>query len=419
MRQGYNTRVQSQPGIPPALDSPQDAPALGSASVIKSLAGLLISGLLVALPGAILPYWRHHIESRYLLIAAYFLCQSIGILGARLWAPAVLRMWGGAITMSTACWLAVGGLIVMDAFSREAHWGWRVAGLFLTGSAAGLMNTAVFACTSGAYERRPAAAVNVGGMFYGTGCLICALAISASYFSYTVPAMAILLLLLPAAGCLLYVRSTMLVPPADVKTDWTGALREFRSPTAILLALLLFFQFGNEGAIGGWLALFLTQKIGISPAHSIFLLAIYFAALLGGRILAQVLLDMVGHGRMLLGSVLMAMFGCLTLALTNNTFGAVTGVLLCGAAFSAVLPLAFERIGDRFPYFRPGFSYSIFSIAVTGGLLAPASIGVYAYWWGVDVVMVLPLIGSILVMLLVLLIFLDARLKASAKAAGV
>ena len=84
---------------------------------------------------------------------------------------------------------------------------------------------------------------------------------------------------------------------------------------------------------------------------------------------------------------------------------------------SAVLPLAFERIGDRFPHFRPGFSYGIFSIALTGGLLAPASIGLYAYWFGIGVVMALPLAGSIMVLLLVLLIFLEARLHAAAKAA--
>jgi fucose permease len=204
-----------------------------------------------------------------------------------------------------------------------------------------------------------------------------------------------------------------------VATNWTETAREFRSPAAILLALLLFFQFGNEGAIGGWLALFLTQKIGISPASSIFLLALYFAALLAGRILAQVLLRSVGHGRMLFGSVLMGMFGCLILAFTAGLFGALTGVLLCGAAFSAVLPLAFERIGDRFPYFRPGFSYGIFSIALTGGLLAPASIGLYAYWFGIDVVMVVPMLGSIMVLLIVLLIFLEARLHAAATAARV
>jgi fucose permease len=413
--------VQPQPEIPPALQHPQDPPAdppaLGAAIVFKTLAGLLISGLLVALPGAILPFWRHHIESRYLLIAVYFLAQNAGLLGARLWAPRLGRAYGLAAAMSASCWLAVGGLLVMGVFLPEAHWGWRVGGLFLTGSAAGLMNMAVFASTSGAYERRPAAAVNVGGMFYGTGCLVCALAIGGSYFSYSIPLTALLLLLLPAGGCLLYAHARIPSQPLRAATNWAGTAREFRSPAAILLALLLFFQFGNEGAIGGWLALFLTQKIGMSPASSIFLLALYFAALLAGRILAQVLLRSVGHGRMLFGSVLMGLFGCLMLAFTTNSFGAVTGVLLCGAAFSAVLPLAFERIGDRFPYFRPGFSYGIFSIALTGGLLAPASIGLYAYWFGIDVVMVVPMLGSIMVLLLVLLIFLEARLHAAAKAA--
>ena len=415
--------MQPQPEIPPALehlqDPPADPPALGAAIVFKTLAGLLISGLLVALPGAILPFWRHHIESRYLLIAVYFLAQNAGLLGARLWAPRLGRAYGLAAAMSASCWLAVGGLLVMGVFLPEAHWGWRVGGLFLTGSAAGLMNMAVFASTSGAYERRPAAAVNVGGMFYGTGCLVCALAIGGSYFSYSIPLTALLLLLLPAGGCLLYAHARIPDHTQRVATHWAETAREFRSPAAVLLALLLFVQFGNEGAIGGWLALFLTQKIGMSPASSIFLLALYFAALLGGRILAQVLLGSVSHGRMLFGSVLMGLFGCLILAFTNNLFGAVTGVLLCGLAFSAVLPLTFERIGDRFPYFRPGFSYGIFSIALTGGLLAPASIGLYAYWFGIDVVMVVPMCGSILVLLLVLLIFLEARLHGSAKAARV
>lgn len=400
-------------------DPPADPPALGAAVAAKTLAGLLISGLLMALPGAILPFWRHHMESRYLLIAVYFLAQIAGLLGARLWAPRLGRAYGLAAAMSASCWLAVGGLLVMGVFSPDAHWGWRVGGLFLAGSAAGLMNIAVIASTSGVYERHPAAAANVGGMFYGTGCLVCALAIGGSYFSYTFPLTALLLLLLPAGGCLLYAHARIPNQPLRVAANWAETAREFRSPAAILLALLLFFQFGNEGAIGGWLALFLTQKIGMSPASSIFLLALYFAALLGGRILAQVLLGSVGHGRMLFGSVLMGLFGCLILAFTAGQFGAVTGVLLCGLAFSAVLPLTFERIGNCFPYFRPGFSYGIFSIALTGGLLAPASIGLYAYWFGIDVVMVVPMLGSIMVLLIVLLIFLEARLHAAATAARV
>jgi hypothetical protein len=85
-----------------------------------------------------------------------------------------------------------------------------------------------------------------------------------------------------------------------------------------------------------------------------------------------------------------------------------------GAGFAIILPLVMERIGDRFPYFHPGFFNGIFSLAITGGLLAPASLGLYAHLWGVKVVMGLPLIGSILVLILVLLLFLEAKLSGRA-----
>jgi len=107
------------------------------------------------------------------------------------------------------------------------------------------------------------------------------------------------------------------------------------------------------------------------------------------------------------------MFGCLILAFTNNLFGAVTGVLLCGGAFSMIIPLAVERIGDRFPYFRIGMFNGIFSIALVGGGLAPASLGLFAYLFGINVVMILPAVGSVMVLVLVLLIFLEAHLHAA------
>jgi uncharacterized membrane protein len=81
-----------------------------------------------------------------------------------------------------------------------------------------------------------------------------------------------------------------------------------------------------------------------------------------------------------------------------------------------VLPLAMERIGNRFTYYHPGFYNGIFSIALTGGLLAPASIGVYAYLFNINVVMVVPLVGSVMVLGVVLLIFLEARFNAAKQA---
>jgi fucose permease len=279
------------------------------------------------------------------------------------------------------------------------------------------MNMAVFRAALPAYESQPAAAFNLGGVFWGLGCLFSALIVSGNAFADTFPAMGIMLLALPIVSCVLFARSRLPNPLPQERVGWREVAHDLRSPSAVLLALLLFFQFGNEGAVSGWLALFLTQKLGFSPASSLLLLALFWFAVLAGRILAQILLPRVRHAKMLLYFVLLGMFGCLILAFTDNLFGVVSGALMCGSAFSAVLPLAAERIGSRFPYFRPGFFNGIFSIALTGGMLAPASIGVYAWWLGINVVMAVPLFGSIMVLIVVLLIFLEARFNAAVKPA--
>ncbi len=393
---------------------------LGAAVLAKALSGLLISGLLMALPGALLPVWRHHIDSNYHLVGLYFLVQSLGMLAAPVWAKGLLTRRGLAFCMSLASALAVVGIVTISLFSPPFpwdHWGGRMSGLLLAGSAAGLMNMAVFRAAMPAYESQPAASLNLGGVFWGVGCLLSALIVGGSVLSDTYLAMGVLLLILPVAGCVIFARASMPDPPAHEQVGWREVMPELRSPSALLLSLLLFFQFGNEGAVSGWLALFLAQKLGFSPARSLFLLALFWFALLAGRILAQILLPRVRHTRMLFYSVLLGMFGCLILAFTDNLFGVISGILLCGAAFSAVLPLVTERIGSRFPYYRPGFFNGIFSIALTGGFLAPASVGLYAWWGGINVVMAVPMFGSVMVLALVLLLFLEARFSAAAKQA--
>ena len=60
----------------------------------------------------------------------------------------------------------------------------------------------------------------------------------------------------------------------------------------MLFSLVLFFQFGNEWAIAGWLPLFLSQRLGMSPADSVLILALYWMALLVGRLVAQWMLPL-------------------------------------------------------------------------------------------------------------------------------
>ncbi len=379
----------------------------------RGISSMFYSGMLVALLGSLLPVWRYHIDPNYLVVGTYFLVQNLGILAAMAAGSQILRKRGIAFTLSTGCGLAAGALLLLAAFSPPAPVYWRMAGFFLVGLGAGLVNIGGLHAISPAYDLHRAATLNLTGVLFGLGCLLSSLFLAGTFFVYTAPSLLVLMAVVPGFASVSFARAKMPTDPVVAQPTWNDAFREFKSPAAILFALLLFFQFGNEGALAGWLALFLIQRLGASPDTALFLLSLYWAALLLGRIAAQWLLPRVPHGRLLAGAVLLPMFACIALLLTNNLFGATVGVLLAGGGFSVILPLVMEKIGDRFPYYHPGFFNGIFSIALTGGLLAPASLGYFAHFLGIGVVMGLPLAGSILVVVLLLLILLEARFNAA------
>ena len=185
--------------------------------------------------------------------------------------------------------------------------------------------------------------------------------------------------------------------------------RDVRSPAAILFSLLLFFQFGNEWTVAGWLTVFAVHRAGVAPNDALQMLALFWGALLVGRVGAQAILKLFGHMKLLVFSA-GGDVGCLLLMGTDNSGGAWVGVLMLGAGSALIYPLVVEKIGHRFPDYHPGFFNGIFSLAVAGGLLAPVTVAIGSHLWGVWVVMALPVLGTIMVFLLTLAIWLEANL---------
>jgi fucose permease len=288
-----------------------------------------------------------------------------------------------------------------------------VAGFLVLGIGAGLLNMALFHAISPGYQADSAGTVNKGGIWYGSGCLTATLLVAGTFYAYTVPSILVFMAVVPAVYAAIYARSTYTytytVAPEGVPPTLRQPMSDFRSPGAILFALLLFFQFGNEWSIGGWLPIFLYRRVGLSPVAALWTLAFYWLCLTAGRLGAVAILPRVRHGQLLMGSVAAALFGCLILFETNNAFGAATGAFFLGAGYASIYPLVAEAIGRRFPYYHPGFFNGIFSLALVGGLIAPATLGYAAAALGVGVVIGIPLIGTCLVMVLILLIWLESK----------
>ena len=249
-------------------------------SVGRALAGFLLSGFLLALLGAILPAWGYHRDpADFVAVGNYFLSLALGIVAAAVVSRRIIARSGARFILVFACLLACGALLYLALVTPPASEWWRVAGLLVLGLGAGSLNTALFhaisPCLPGRRRRhgdsrRHLVRLGMPGSHPAGGRhLLCLLRTHDSGVH--------------GAGarhlCRLYARSHFAATSgtAQVTTDAAG-WRDFRSPGAILFALLLFFQFGNEWSIAGWLPLFLIRRVGLSPQAALMMLALYWLA---------------------------------------------------------------------------------------------------------------------------------------------
>jgi len=376
----------------------------------RALAGFFLTGLLMSFLGPILPAWGYHLQSDYSSTGLHFLAMALGIIASVGLSHRLLPLKGVRFMLVLASGLAAGSLLAVALMSPPVGLGWRLGGIFFVGASSGVLASALFYGITGIYEHDPAATANLAGLLFGLGSLMTALLVSGTFYVYTVPSILVFLAVIPAFFAGFYAKAAFAVERIPLQPAWREALADFRVPAAILFALLLFFQSANEWSLAGWLAIYLIQRIGISPASGLYLLALYWFVLIVGRVLAQFLLPRLRHGRLLSISALSALFGCTILSFTTNVFGAVTGILFVAGGFAFVYPLVVEKIGHRFPYFHPGLFNGIFSLAMAGGLLAPWTVGYLADLWGIRMMMVQPLLGTFMVFGLVWLIRLEAML---------
>ncbi len=372
------------------------------------LSGLIVSGFLLALPGGLLPVWGYHIQPDFGTAGNYFLALGGGIAAGGILALGVAHMTSLERLLAAGCFSATLALLLLAVAAPPAQVWYQTMSLFITGAAAGIINTAVLEGLAVSYESNPAPVTLLGGVFFGAGSVFAALAMAQSFGEGGATRLLAIAAFLPAGAGVAFAHAR--IPRSELpEVSMRQTVKDLRSPLAVLFALLLFFQFGNEWAIAGWLPVYLIDRMGISPATALGLLSLYWLALMLGRILASRLLAVIRHGRVLGFSAFCALFGCTLLMAAGSRPGVIVGLLLTGAGFSTIYPLAAERIASRFTYYHPGYFNGIFTFALMGGVLFPFVLGHLAAGPGLRVIPIAVIGGSCAVFALVLLIWLGRK----------
>lgn len=392
--------------------TPQPAGREETALPWRILSGLAISGFLLALPGGLLPLWGFHVKPDFGTAANFFLVLGLGVMSSSIAGQRFRARIKPGRLLPGGCFAGALALLMLSLAAPPAAVWYQCLALFVTGAAAGAINIGVLEPIAPAYEANPAGVTLTGGIFFGAGSVVAAWLMSECLDASSPARWLALAALFPALAGLAFGRlRTVRVELRELAVAET--VKELRSVLAILFSLLLFFQFANEWAIAGWLPIYLIDRLGMNPSDAVMLLALYWLALTAGRFVATRLLPVISHGRMLLMSALCALFGCIFLLAAMTTFGTVVGILLTGAGFSAIYPLAAERIATRFTYYHPGYFNGIFTFAMMGGILAPFALGYLASAYGLRMLPLMAMPGSGAVFVLIALIWLGRKVSGS------
>lgn len=396
--------------VTPPLPDRDATPA--PASPGRILAGLAVSGFLLALPGGLLPLWAYHVGPACGAAGNLFLAVGAGITASTMLGFRYRRLIHPTRLLAGGCLFGALALLLISFTLPPAPAWFQALALFAAGAAAGAINLAVLDPIAPAYESNPAGVALTAGMLFSAGSVFSAWLTSACLDSSTPQRILAVSALIPALAALAFLRLPLSRAPGR-DLPLADAVKDLRSFMAIMFALLLFFQFAGEWSLAGWLPVILYDRLGMNPGSAVMLLALYWLTLTAGKFGATLLFPLIPHSRLLAGSAFCALFGCICLALVGTAFAMVTGLLLTALGFAAIYPLAAEKISTRFAYYHPGYFNGIFTFAMMGGILAPFLLGHLAAEYGLSVIPLATMAGSCAVFLLVSLIWLGRKVSGS------
>src|SRR5579863_9212660 len=173
-----------KPGAEPegqlSAQSPRQS-ARRSAQPWQILCGLVVSGFLLALPGGLLPLWGFHIQPDFGTAGNFFLLLGLGIIGGGVLAKRLHRDTSLERLLAAGYFTAAAAILLLAVAAPPAQVWYQSLALFVTGVAAGIMNTAVLEGVTPGYESNPAAITLTGGIFFGAGSVLAALLLAQSF----------------------------------------------------------------------------------------------------------------------------------------------------------------------------------------------------------------------------------------------
>jgi MFS transporter, FHS family, glucose/mannose:H+ symporter len=181
-------------------------------------------------------------------------------------------------------------------------------------------------------------------------------------------------------------------PKEAVGFSLFASVRAAKYPMVMVFAALLFCESGNESGIGAFTSTY-------TGSNSI--LAAYWAGLMAGRVLGAKALAHIRKERLVFISGVGSAIGTAVLLASKSLVTMSAGAVIVGLSFAAIYPTTLAIAADRYERLAGTIFGLLFAVGLLGAMLFPWVIGQTSEHFGLRAGMMLPLIGSVVIVALV------------------
>jgi fucose permease len=333
-------------------------------------AAIAVFGVVMALVGAVAPVVSAQVRLGLDDLGTLFLVMNGAMLAASLVLGMTVDRLGVERPLVAGSWLVAAGLVLMGRAGGVAV---LLTGAAALGAGGGVLNGVANMIVADQHrdERARGAALNALGVYFGIGALVLPFTVGLLTarigLSAVLDAAAVLCVLLGVAA---FVPRW---PRPATRHGWPLARAGawLRQPAVAALAVLLFFQSGNEFLLGGYVSTLLSTELGLSPAGAAYAVAVFWAAIMASRLGMSWWLQRTNPAMVVVGGALGASLACLTLAVAPAALLAIVATAAAGVLLAPIFPTVLGVAAARSPGDTAPLFGVLFAVALAGGMTVP------------------------------------------------
>ncbi len=297
----------------------------------------ILLGIAVAIWGVLIPYIKINLGISEGILGLLLLCVGLGALCAMPFAGALSSRFGCRRMLQLAIPMNFFLLILVTII----HNIWLCAIiLFTIGMISGIIDIVIniqAVLIEAAYPRKLMSGMH--GM-YSLGNILGALGMIALLSLNLKPILSTIIFTFFALGIIFYYCTPHLLPYSSTQKNQAKVI--IPRGMVLIIGILCFLLYMNEGVVLDWAAIFLITERQVNPAHAALAFVFFASTMTIGRLCGDRLIQDFGIKKILVSGIILATVGQIIILTGSSTWSAIVGFACVGLGTANAIPQLFS-----------------------------------------------------------------------------